>query len=93
MKITVDNQIYYIEFQYDETHTGDLITTCTILNVELQPIVAGSALKNRKDVHVKEVGRKYALANALKGFDRNTRAQFWTEYFNRKPPRNRFPIF
>lgn len=97
MKIQVNNQNYWIDFQYDvvlQKSLEDALQTSCIISKQTvdgsQPMAGGRAIKNINDPHVKEIGRKIAFTNALKDFDRNTRAQFWSEYFKRKNYRKEY---
>jgi hypothetical protein len=89
MKVTVNNQEYWIDFEYQEKN-NNLLTSCNITNSDLTPIAGGFAKKAIKDSHVKETGRKIALANAINGFDKATRTAFWNQYFSRKSYRTSF---
>ena len=89
MKVIVNNQEYWIDFEYQEKN-DNLLTSCNILDSNQTPIAGGLAKKTIKDLHVKETGRKIALANAINGFDKATRTAFWNQYFSRKSYRTSF---
>ena len=93
MKIQVNNKVYFIDFDYSDSFT----TRCIIweqLNTSpasVTTIAVGESIRVPTDTHVKEIGRKIAFGRAIKQFDKATRTQFWTEYFNRKSYRKVVP--
>ncbi len=90
MKVTINNQNYWITFNYkvsghELAHSNSVITKCVIETQGFSEITSGTAVCNLEhDRFVKETGRKLSLARALKFFDRDTRKLFWDAYLNRK---------
>lgn len=91
MKIQIDNQTYFIDFQYDDPYTQCVIwKQIGTSPTSVVTIAEGVSVRNPNDIHVKETGRKIAFGKAIETFYRDTRAQFWSEYFNRKNYRKNY---
>lgn len=90
MKVTINNQDYWITFNYKVSgktlrDSTSVTTKCIIETQGFSKITSGVAVCNLEhDRFVKETGRKISLARALKFFDKDTRKLFWDAYLNRK---------
>lgn len=89
MKVKVNNLEYWIDFEY-EKKDNNVFTKCYIFDFTQTIIGNGYAQKSITDVHVKETGRKIAFGKAIESFDKETRTQFWNQYFDRKNYREKF---
>lgn len=75
-----------IEFQYDREQITrmPLDTVCIVsLGEDLRNVYVGRAACHDLDMPVKAIGRKIALARAIKDLDRATRTQIWKHYHSK----------
>ena len=92
----VNDVEFDISFKYNPVYlfgVKTIETQCTISSVsqkiphgrdKYRPVAVGVACQSDKDVFVKDVGRKIALARALKGQHKSFRKLAWEAYHNRK---------
>jgi hypothetical protein len=78
---------YKVFFRHARLEEPQRYTTCFILPVDCtnteEALAIGTATCSRGDNFDRAIGRKVALAKALKGFDRETRKAFWQAYFEK----------
>lgn len=74
-------------FQVDSYHirfvhrVGIGVTLCLIYDNDKLPVQVGAAYCSKKDHYDRKVGRKVALARALKDTPREYRKKVWDAYF------------
>lgn len=77
---------FLIKWSYSQTVNGrrsnceNTITTCAVTDMENARIGIGQAQCHPEDYFTKEIGRKKSLANAIRNFPKNIRAEVWEQY-------------
>ncbi len=84
MLVNTTNQVLKFKFHYSEDKVGRRVTECSLYDQDGDVVSVGKALCAKEDHFSRVIGRKIALANALKqaNFDKEVRTQIWNFYKN-----------
>lgn len=74
MKVTVNGQKTTITFEHNKKKRRVI---CRLQNTDGGLLAEGESQRNKEDKDNRVVGRKLALVNALRGYDRKTRLEIW----------------
>ena len=83
MRFTTESGTKYdLTFSFDAE--APTTTICTLRNITKGRTSIGKAALSRKDTFNKAIGRKTALADAIKNFKRENREEIWQCYNAKK---------
>ncbi len=79
-RVDINGQVHCVTFKHNEKGTECFIYSGEHFDAQSVAVAYGAVRRYAKDAHNKVVGRKFALANALKGYDKATRTRVWDKY-------------
>ena len=89
MQVKINDQIFYVGWQYIGKKDAPTKTVCILRNTEKEIVHSSFVRRYAHDPHDKEKARKLTLTKALLSFkelenNREGRKLFWKAYFGRK---------
>lgn len=85
MRVRIYGEPLRLSFGYSKLSDGRRTTVAMLWAGEKsdsEPLFIGSAICSPTDRFERRIGRKVALAHALKAFPRPERAKIWAQYFS-----------
>jgi len=82
VKVNIPSGEYSIKFEYNMKKRTTVASVARLDNGDVIEVSRAKTRCSRCDFFNKRVGRKLALAQAIKSFDRAERTEIWTQFFS-----------